>query len=384
MAWNEPGGGRDKDPWGGGGNNQGPPDLDEALKKLQERLNKIFGGGNGNRGNSSGGGGGFQLSPSALVALAVLAAAVWGLFGFYQVDQQERAVVLRLGQYYQTVMPGLRWNPPLIDEVNVINVTKVRAASSRGQMLTEDENIVDIAVSVQYTVANPSDFLLKVKSPELSLEHALESALRHVVGSSRMDQVITEGREEVARDTQERLQAYLNTYQSGIQVAKVNIDDAQPPSQVQDAFDDVTRAKEDRERLKNEAEAYANGIIPEARGKAQRQLEEAQGYKEQVIANAQGQAQRFSQLLAEYKKAPKVTRERLYIDAIQEVYSESTKVMVDVEGGNNMMYLPLDKLMDSSTSTRQARDQEVDIRELTDKVIEQLRRDSQSTRREGR
>ena len=382
MAWNEPGGGRDNDPWGGGGKNQGPPDLDEALKKLQERLNKIFGGGNGNRGNS--GGGGFQLSPSALVVLAVLAVSVWGLFGFYQVDQQERAVVLRLGQYYQTVMPGLRWNPPLVDEVNVINVTKVRAASSRGQMLTEDENIVDIAVSVQYTVANPSDFLLKVKSPELSLEHALESALRHVVGSSRMDQVITEGREEVARDTQERLQAYLNTYQSGIQVAKVNIDDAQPPSQVQDAFDDVTRAKEDRERLKNEAEAYANGIIPEARGKAQRQLEEAQGYKEQVIANAQGQAQRFSQLLAEYKKAPKVTRERLYIDAIQEVYSESTKVMVDVEGGNNMMYLPLDKLMDSSTSARQARDQEVDIRELTDKVIEQLRRDSQSTRREGR
>lgn len=382
MAWNEPGGGRDKDPWGGGGNNQGPPDLDEALKKLQERLNKIFGGGNSNRGNS--GGGGFQLSPSALVVLAVLAAAVWGLFGFYQVDQQERAVVLRLGQYYQTVMPGLRWNPPLVDEVNVINVTKVRAASSRGQMLTEDENIVDIAVSVQYTVANPSDFLLKVKSPELSLEHALESALRHVVGSSRMDQVITEGREEVARDTQERLQAYLNTYQSGIQVAKVNIDDAQPPSQVQDAFDDVTRAKEDRERLKNEAEAYANGIIPEARGKAQRQLEEAQGYKEQVIANAQGQAQRFSQLLAEYKKAPKVTRERLYIDAIQEVYSESTKVMVDVEGGNNMMYLPLDKLMDSRASARQPRDQEVDIRELTDKVIEQLRRDSQSTRREGR
>lgn len=383
MAWNEPGGGRDNDPWGGGNKNQGPPDLDEALKKLQERLNKIFGGGNSNRGDNNGGGG-FSLSPSALVVLAVLAVSVWGLFGFYQVDQQERAVVLRLGQYYQTVMPGLRWNPPIIDEVNVINVTKVRAVSSRGQMLTEDENIVDIAVSVQYTVANPADFFLKVKSPELSLEHATESALRHVVGSSRMDQVITEGREEVARDTQERVQRYLDTYQSGIQVAKVNIDDAQPPSQVQDAFDDVTRAKEDRERLKNEAEAYANGIIPEARGKAQRQLEEAQGYKEQVIANAQGQAQRFVQLLAEYKKAPKVMRERLYIDAIQEVYSQSTKVMVDVEGGNNMMYLPLDKLMDSSTSARQPRDEEMDIRELTDKVIEQLRRDSQNTRREGR
>ncbi len=379
MAWNEPGGGRDNDPWGG--KNQGPPDLDEALKKLQERLNSLFGGGNG---GGQGGSGGVTLGMGSIGALALLALAVWALFGFYQVDQQERAVVLRLGVYQQTVMPGLRWAPPLIDDVNIINVTKVRAAASRGQMLTEDENIVDISVSVQYTVSDPANFLLKVKRPELSLEHALESALRHVVGSTKMDQVITEGREQVAVDTQERLQNYLIAYQSGIQVAKVNIEDAQPPSQVQDAFDDVTRAKEDRERLKNEAEAYANGIIPEARGAAQRQLEEAQAYKEQVIARAQGEAQRFTELVAEYKKAPKVTRERLYIDALQELYSEANKVMVDVEGGNNMMYLPLDKLVNQRSAARPTRNQEIDMRELTDKVIEQLRRDSQSSRREGR
>tara|TARA_R110001583_G_scaffold44590_3_gene141320 strand:- start:956 stop:2092 length:1137 start_codon:yes stop_codon:yes gene_type:complete len=378
MAWNEPGGGKDNDPWGG--NNQGPPDLDEALKKLQERLNSLFGGkkSGGDSGND------FHLSAGALGIVAVLAAVVWGLFGFYQVDQQERAVVLRLGVYHETVMPGLRWNPPLVDEVNKINVTKVRGIASRGQMLTEDENIVDVALSVQYTVSSPADFLLKVKSPELSLEHALESSLRHVVGSSKMDQVITEGREQIAIDTQQRLQGYLDTYQSGILVAKVNIEDAQAPSQVQDAFDDVTRAKEDRERLKNEAEAYANGIIPEARGAAQRQLEEAQAYKEQVVARAQGEAQRFVNLYDEYRKAPRVTRERLYIDALEAMYSDATKVMVDVDGGNNMMYLPLDKLMDKSAVTRQAVGTEPDMRQLTDKVIEQLRRDSQSSRREGR
>jgi len=379
MAWNEPGGGKDNDPWGG--NNQGPPDLDEALKKLQEKLNSIFGGGKKSGGSS---GGDFHLSAGALGIVAVLAAVVWGLFGFYQVDQQERAVVLRLGVYHETVMPGLRWNPPLMDEVNKINVTKVRGIASRGQMLTEDENIVDVALSVQYTVSDPANFLLKVKSPELSLEHALESSLRHVVGSSRMDQVITEGREQIAIDTQERLQGYLDTYQSGILVAKVNIEDAQAPSQVQDAFDDVTRAKEDRERLKNEAEAYANGIIPEARGAAQRQLEEAQAYKEQVVARSQGEAQRFVDLYDEYRKAPKVTRERLYIDALETMYSDATKVMVDVEGGNNMMYLPLDKLMEKSAVTRQTAGTEPDMRQLTDKVIEQLRRDSQSSRREGR
>jgi membrane protease subunit HflK len=379
MAWNEPGGGKDNDPWGG--KNQGPPDLDEALKKLQEKLASIFGGGKKSNG---GDGGDFKISASTLAIIAVLAVAVWGLFGFYQVDQQERAVVLRLGVFHETVMPGLRWNPPLVDEVNKVNVTKVRGVTSRGQMLTEDENIVDISLSVQYTVVDPANFLLKVKDPELSLEQALESALRHVVGSSKMDQVITDGREQIAVDTQQRLQRYLYTYQSGILVAKVNIEDAQAPSQVQDAFDDVTRAKEDRERLKNEAEAYANGIIPEARGAAQRQLEEAQAYKEQVVARSDGEAQRFTKLLLEYRKSPLVTRERLYIDTLETLYGNATKVMVDIDGGNNMMYLPLDKLMDRSVISRSGSQEDPDIRALTDKVVEQLRRDTQTTRREGR
>jgi membrane protease subunit HflK len=379
MAWNEPGGGKDNDPWGG--KNQGPPDLDEALKKLQEKLASIFGGGKKSNGDN---GGEIKIGASTLAIIAVLAAIVWGLFGFYQVDQQERAVVLRLGVFHETVMPGLRWNPPLVDEVNKVNVTKVRGVTSRGQMLTEDENIVDISLSVQYTVVDPANFLLKVKDPELSLEQALESALRHVVGSSKMDQVITDGREQIAVDTQQRLQRYLYTYQSGILVAKVNIEDAQAPSQVQDAFDDVTRAKEDRERLKNEAEAYANGIIPEARGAAQRQLEEAQAYKEQVVARSDGEAQRFTKLLLEYRKAPKVTRERLYIDTLETLYSDATKVMVDIDGGNNMMYLPLDKLMDRSVIGRSGSQEDPDIRALTDKVVEQLRRDTQTTRREGR
>jgi membrane protease subunit HflK len=379
MAWNEPGGGKDNDPWGG--KNQGPPDLDEALKKLQEKLASIFGGGKKSNGDN---GGDIKIGASTLAIIAVLAAIVWGLFGFYQVDQQERAVVLRLGVFHETVMPGLRWNPPLVDEVNKVNVTKVRGVTSRGQMLTEDENIVDISLSVQYTVVDPANFLLKVKDPELSLEQALESALRHVVGSSKMDQVITDGREQIAVDTQQRLQRYLYTYQSGILVAKVNIEDAQAPSQVQDAFDDVTRAKEDRERLKNEAEAYANGIIPEARGAAQRQLEEAQAYKEQVVARSDGEAQRFTKLLLEYRKSPQVTRERLYIDTLETLYSDATKVMVDIDGGNNMMYLPLDKLMDRSVISRSGSQEDPDIRALTDKVVEQLRRDTQTTRREGR
>lgn len=379
MAWNEPGGGKDNDPWGG--KNQGPPDLDEALKKLQEKLASIFGGGKKSNGDN---GGDIKIGASTLAIIAVLAAIVWGLFGFYQVDQQERAVVLRLGVFHETVMPGLRWNPPLVDEVNKVNVTKVRGVTSRGQMLTEDENIVDISLSVQYTVVDPANFLLKVKDPELSLEQALESALRHVVGSSKMDQVITDGREQIAVDTQQRLQRYLYTYQSGILVAKVNIEDAQAPSQVQDAFDDVTRAKEDRERLKNEAEAYANGIIPEARGAAQRQLEEAQAYKEQVVARSDGEAQRFTKLLLEYRKSPLVTRERLYIDTLETLYGNATKVMVDIDGGNNMMYLPLDKLMDRSVISRSGSQEDPDIRALTDKVVEQLRRDTQTTRREGR
>jgi membrane protease subunit HflK len=384
MAWNEPGGGNKgpRDPWGGG--DQGPPDLDEALKKLQDKLGGIFGGG------SSGGGGSSSGVPTALVGVLIAGALlVWGLLGFYQVDQQERAVVLRFGKYHDTVQPGLQWNPPLIDEVYMVNTTKVRAASLRETMLTQDENIVEVKLSVQYVIDDPTKFVLKVRDPERSLQHAAQSALRHVVGGTSMDLVLTEGRAQIGVDVHQRLQEYLNLYETGILVSKVNVDESKPPSPVQAAFNDVIKAREDEERVKNEAQAYANAVVPEARGAAQRQIEEASAYKEEVIANAQGEADRFSKLLTEYAKAPEVTRERLYLEAVQGVYSNTSKVMVDVEGGNNVMYLPLDRLANQGGSrvTGSVNVDSSNIRELTNAVTEQLRRDAaaaNNSRRGGR
>lgn len=334
MAWNEPGGNNDKDPWG---RDQGPPDVDAVYRKLKEKFN-------GKKGASSGGSSGVpEVSPQIIgVGFAALV-LIWALMGIYQVDQQERAVVLTFGRYAETVEPGLHWNPPLIDNVQIVNVTKVRSSKHQGLMLTEDDNIVNVSLSVQYTVQNPKAFLLEVRDPELSLAHAAESALRHVIGSVELHQVLTEGRAAIAIDIKTRLQSYLDRYQTGIYVTTVNIEDAQPPKEVQAAFDDVIRAKEDEQRVKNEAETYKNGIVPEARGLAQRQMEEANGYKEQVIAYAEGETQRFNQLLVEYERAPVVTRERLYIDSMQKILSNTSKVMVD-GNGNNLLYLPLDKL----------------------------------------
>lgn len=386
MAWNEPGGGNNsRDPWGGG--NQGPPDLDEALKKLQQRLGGLFGGSKG--GGGSGGVGGGGASASLFIVLIVGAAVVWGLMGLYQIDEQERAVVLRFGKYNSTVRPGLHWNPPGIDEVIPVNTTKVRAASFREIMLTQDENIVEVRMSVQYVIDEVKDYVLQVRDPENSLQQAAKSALRHVVGGMTMDLVLTEGRTRIATEVDERLQNYLTSYTTGIRLSAVNVDDSKPPSQVQAAFDDVIKAREDEERVKNEAQSYANGIVPEARGQAQRQIEEASAYREQVIANAEGEADRFNNLLTEYRKAPEVTRERLYLDAVQNVLTNTSKIMVDVEGGNNVMYLPLDKLGTGTSASRRSAPLDVNtsnIRELTDAVTEQLRRDAaaQQARRGGR
>ncbi len=385
MSWNEPGSGgsKPKDPWGGGDNN-GPPDLDEALKKLQERLGGLFGGG----GSSSKGGSGPAFSGAAFGIVLLVAVVIWGAMGLYQVDQQERGVVLRFGKYYELVGPGLHWNPPLIDDVTLLNITKVRSASFREIMLTQDENIVEVKMSAQYVITDPVNFVLKVRDPERSLQHAAQSALRHVVGGISMDMVLTEGRVQIAIDVEDRLQEYLDLYETGILVEKVTVDEGKPPSQVQAAFDDVIKAREDEERVKNEAQAYANGVVPEARGGAQRQIEEANAYMEEVIANAEGEAERFTRLLEEYQKAPQVTRERLYLDAIQAVYAQSSKVMVDVEGGNNVMYLPLDKLASQGPRVNggdgQLKVDSSNIRELTNAVTEQLRRDAAvSERRRG-
>ena len=350
MAWNEPGGkSNNQDPWGGrkGGGRQGPPDLDEAFRKLQESLNGLFGGGK-KRGDDdsgrSGGGGGFGLLFVGLGLLAV----VWLYSAIYVVDEQEQAVVLRFGKYHETVGPGLNIYFPPIDRKFQENVTRERAYSKQGAMLTEDENIIEVPLTVQYRISNLQDFVLNVDQPEVSLQHATDSAVRHVVGSTEMDQVLTEGRELMASEVRERLQRFLDNYRTGITITQVNIQSAAAPREVQEAFDDVIRAREDEQREKNQAESYANGVIPEARGQAQRLLEEANGYRDEVIARAQGEADRFTKLVAEYRKAPEVTRERLYLDTMQEMMSNTSKVLVTGDKGqNNLLYLPLDKMIDS-------------------------------------
>ena len=366
MAWDDSGGGRggrDKDPWGSQGD-QGPPDLDEALRKLQGQLSGIFGRGRG--GGTKSGGGGINLSMFG-IGLAVLVLG-YGFWGLYQVDQQERGVVFRFGEVRdEVVQPGLHWNPPIIDRVEQINVTRVNDHEHQALMLTEDENIVDIGMTVQYIIDNPVNYLVKVKNPLVSIDHATESALRHVVGSSTMDLVITEGRAALGTEVQDRLQSYLNRYETGIQVVTVNIDQSGPPQQVQEAFDDVQKAKEDEARYVNEANAYAEEIVPKARGEAQRQIEEANAYRDQVIARAEGEAERFTKLLGEYSLARDVTRDRLYIDSIESVLSQSTKVMVDVEGGNNMLYLPLDRLASRSSGVGGASSDE--LRQVVDDAL---------------
>ncbi|XUO88273.1 FtsH protease activity modulator HflK [Halomonas sp. KM072] len=368
MAWNEPGGGNQHDPWssggrrgsnnggnngggngGNGGNNQGPPDLDEALKKFQDKLNGMLGGGkkSGSGGNK---GGGKPRNSFALPGLLLIVAlAIWGASGFYLVDQSERGVVLRFGEFQGIVSPGLQWNPPLIDDVRMVNVTRVRSVAQTQSMLTRDENIVEVEISAQYQVANPRDFVLNVRDPALSIENALDSALRHVVGGTDMIDILTSGREILGSSVASRLQAYLDAYGAGIRLQTINIESTSAPAPVIDAFDDVIRAREDRQRTINEGMAYANAIIPAAQGQAQRVVEQGQGYRESVVAEAQGQANRFNALLTEYRNSPEVMRERMYLDAIEEVFGNTPKVLLDISDNAPLMYLPLDQMRSGSS-----------------------------------
>lgn len=376
MAWNEPGGGNQHDPWSGGGrrgnnsggdrggnngggnngggnnggNNQGPPDLDEALKKFQDKLNGMLGGSGKKSGGGSGkSGGGKPRNSFALPGLLVIVAlAIWAASGFYLVDQSERGVVLRFGEYQGIVEPGLQWNPPLIDDVRMVNVTRVRSVSQTQSMLTRDENIVEVEISAQYQVANPRDFVLNVRDPALSIENALDSALRHVVGGTDMIDILTSGREILGSSVASRLQTYLDAYGAGIRLQTINIESTSAPAPVIDAFDDVIRAREDRQRTINEGMAYANAIIPAAQGQAQRVVEQGQGYRESVVAEAQGQANRFNALLTEYRNAPEIMRERMYLDAIEEVFGSTPKVLLDVSENAPLMYLPLDQMRGNS------------------------------------
>ena len=376
MAWNEPGNngsGSDKDPWGGGrkGGDQGPPDIDEVVRNLTKKFNSLFGGGSGgssSTGSSSGGGKG--LSAGLIAGLVTVVAVIWAFMGFYIVDEAERGVVLRFGKVQDvTVQPGLHWNPPLVDEVTLVNVSELNAKTYENRaMLTTDENIIDIAVTVQYLIQDPVKYVIAVQDPELSLDNASESAIRHVVGGNFMDQILTTGRDRIAADVQERLQGYMNVYNTGIFVSQVNVVDAQPPDAVRPAFDDVIRAREDEQRVQNQAQQYSNQIIPEARGEAQRRIEAANAYSAEVVAEATGDASRFNQLLTEYLKSPEVTRQRLYIDSIEDVLTASSKIMVDVEGGNNMLFLPLDKLMDQSNSSVNLNNNTTDLRSLANQL----------------
>lgn len=382
MAWNEPG--KDKDPWGNrGGKNDGPPDLDEAFKKLQDKLGGVFGGGSGNSGGAKRGGG-TNFGFIAVVAL-IIAAVLYVGKGIYQVDAKERAVVLRFGAFADIKGEGLNWRWPIFEQVIIVNTTSARQYSSRGLMLTEDESIVELPLTVQYNVADVKAFALNVRDPESSLRHATDSAVRHVVGSSELNQVLSEGRQKIAAQVQSRLQSYLDAYDAGIYVMNVNIQEARPPQDVRAAFDDVIKAKEDESRLKSQAQAYANAVIPEARGKAQRMMEEAEAYKAEVIARAEGEADRFEKLLTEYKLAPAVTRERLYLDAVESVMGTASKVMVDVKGGNNMIYLPLDRMGGRSGAPVQPTETNTLSQEsYSNRALPQVETASPSVRREVR
>ncbi len=348
MAWNEPGGSKGKDPWGGG-SEQGPPDLDEMLKKLQDKFGGLFGG--RGKGDGEGGTGAPQAGPMGIGIVIGALLLFWALSGIYIVDEGKRGVVTQFGAFSDITGPGPHWHARFIQSVEKVNVDQIRSVElgfdsrSESIMLTQDENIIEVKLSLQYKVKDARNYLFNVRDPDSVLRQAAESAIREVVGKSTLDKVITTGRTEIAASTMKLLQQILDRYKVGLELTSVNMQKAQAPEQVQDAFADAVKAREDEQRLKNEAEAYANDILPKARGAAARRIEEANAYQAKVIAEAEGEAARFESVLAEYKRAPDVTRERLYLDAMEAVMQRSSTVMVDVEGGNNLLYLPLDQIL---------------------------------------
>jgi membrane protease subunit HflK len=366
MAWNEPGS-NNRDPWGGGSKDRGPPDLDEVVRKLSKKFAGLF----GSKGGEGGGREGRSFGPGSSGIWVIVAIIVigWILSGIYIVDEGKRGVVLRFGRYVDTTLPGPHWRLPFpFESHGIVNVEErraeeigyrsgERAAHSRPEealMLTQDENIVDIRLAVQYQIRNPRDYLFNVADPQVTLRQVIESATREIIGKSSMDFVLTEGRSEIVSDIKELSQKILDRYGTGLMLTNVNLQDAQPPEEVQVAFADAIKAREDEQRYKNEAEAYANAIIPKARGQAARRLQEAQAYRDQVIAKAEGETSRFEQILAEYQKAPEVTRERLYLETMEAVLSNTSKVLVDVKSGNNnLFYLPLDRLLKPHESARE-------------------------------
>ncbi|NEX15414.1 MAG: FtsH protease activity modulator HflK [Halochromatium sp.] len=355
MAWNEPGGGN-RDPWGsnqgGPGNQGGPPDLDEIVRKLQERVSGLF----GSQGSSSSGGGGG--GPSAVdVSLKTIGIIIAGLFvvwlftGIYIVAPAERGVVLRFGAYVKTTAPGPHWHIPWpIERVEIVNVDEISSFSHKAAMLTRDENIVDVELTVQSRIQDASNYLFQDQAPMKTLRDATETVVRKTIGGEKLDFILTEGRSAVAAMIQQGVQSLMDEYKTGLLVTSVNMQPAKPPEQVKDAFDDAIKAREDKERLENKAEAYSNEILPQARGEAARAIADAKAYRDRVIASAEGETSRFDAIRTQYEKAPEVTRERLYLETIESVLTGSNMVLIDVPQGNSLMYLPLDQIMRNQTA----------------------------------
>ncbi len=344
MAWNEPGNNGDKnDPWKNRGKKeQGPPDLDKVFQDLADKVGGIFGGKPRPAGNGGSGGSGGKLGFGIVIAILVI---VWFFSGLYTIKEAERAIVLRFGEFHGLEDPGLSWKPTFIDTVEVVDIKAINSLEAVGDMLTKDENVVRVEFVVQYRVINPRDYKYSVTNADDSLSQATDSALRYVVGHSLMSDVITSGRETVRQDTREVMESIIAPYNLGLEIVDVNFKDARPPEEVKDAFDDAIAAQEDEERFIKEAEAYAREIEPRARGQVKRMEQEASAYGQRVTLEAEGKVARFAKLLPEYLLAPEVTRQRLYLETMEQVYSSTSKVVVDVEGGGNMMYLPLDKIM---------------------------------------
>jgi membrane protease subunit HflK len=361
MAWNEPGGPGDRSGGSSGGGptngnrnpwgkrpQSGPPDLDELARNLKRKLSGIFGGGNrgatsGGDGSGSGGGG---LGAGVIAAVLL---AIWALTGFYQVDQAERAVILRFGKYHDTTLPGLNWRLPWpIDTKYPVNIERIDSFTDETRMLTSDENMVHINLAVQFRRTDPKLYVFSVNDPDGTLKEVSESAIREVVGRSTLGEVLESGRQEIAARTKELIQRTLSSYQTGIEVTSVNLQGVAVPEQVAPAQQDAIKAGNDKERSSLEAQTYASDILPKARSASVRQVQDAQAYRARKIADSEGETVRFTKLLSEYERAPAVTRERLYLETIEDVLGGAKKVMVDTKSGSNMIYLPIDKLMEQS------------------------------------
>jgi len=379
MPWNEPG--KDKDPWGQR-NNDGPPDLDELLKNIKNKFGGLFGGGGGKIPKIPGGSGNIS-GVIGFVAIALL--IVWALTGIYIVDEGWRGVETRFGAKSIVSQSGPHWHLPWpIEDVELINVAANRTTRKESKMLTRDENIVVMSLEVQYDIKDAQDFAFEVRDPDLTLQQVAETAIREVVGNNDMDLILTEGRAIIGSETKEIMQQILDSYQTGLNVLTVNMGEAQPPEEVQDAFDDAIKAREDEQRIINEANAYRNGVVPQARGDAQGLLEKAEAYKTRVTKSSEGETSRFNQLLSEYQRAPDVTRERLYIDTLESVMSRSPKVMIDIQNGNNLMFLPLDQLISGSRSNSASNDRGSDDGSTQSLIDEFKRNVSRSRSRETR